>query len=96
VKSRVREGRQKVRKKSNSKSVSVEINENLCKGCEICIEFCPTDVFEKSGKLNRKGYSLPVIAREEDCTGCCICELMCPEFGIIINVSSKPDEVKAG
>jgi 2-oxoglutarate ferredoxin oxidoreductase subunit delta len=96
VKSSVREGSQIVPVKSKGKSALVEINENLCKGCEICIEFCPTDVFEKSGKLNRKGYYLPVIAREEACTGCRICELMCPEFGIIITVISKPDEVKAG
>jgi 2-oxoglutarate ferredoxin oxidoreductase subunit delta len=83
-------------KKSKGTSALVEINENLCKGCEICIEFCPTDVFEKSGKLNRKGYYLPVIAREEACTGCLLCELMCPEFGIIITISDKPDQAKAG
>jgi 2-oxoglutarate ferredoxin oxidoreductase subunit delta len=62
----------------------IEINENLCKGCDICIEFCPTKVFEKSGKLNRKGYYLPVVARKKECTGCRICDLLCPELAIII------------
>ena len=83
-------------KKSKRGSVQVEINENLCKGCDICIEFCPTDVFEKSDKLNRNGYYLPVISREEACNGCLLCELMCPEFGIVITVKDKPDKVKAG
>ena len=83
-------------KKSKSSSALVEINENLCKGCDICIEFCPTDVFEKSDKLNCKGYYLPVIAREEDCTGCLLCELMCPEFGLVITIMDKPDTPKAG
>ncbi|MCK4443768.1 MAG: 4Fe-4S binding protein, partial [Thermoplasmata archaeon] len=26
----------------------IEIDEDLCKGCKICIDFCPKDVFETS------------------------------------------------
>ena len=63
---------------------SVEINGNLCKGCDICIEFCPTDVFEKSDNLNRRGYYVPIVARVEECTDCRICDLLCPEMAIVI------------
>ncbi len=73
----------------------IEINENLCKGCDICIEFCPTDVFRKSDNLNRKGYYLPVVARVEDCTGCRICDLLCPEFAIVIGDGQVPKNVAA-
>jgi 2-oxoglutarate ferredoxin oxidoreductase subunit delta len=64
--------------------ILIEIDENLCKGCEICIEFCPLKVFEKSAKLNRKGYYVPVVAQEDECVGCRLCELLCPEFAIIV------------
>jgi len=64
--------------------IRVEINENLCKGCEICIEFCPLKVFEYSEKLNRKGYYVPVAANEKACNGCRLCELLCPDLAIII------------
>ncbi|MEW5994454.1 MAG: ferredoxin family protein [Candidatus Zixiibacteriota bacterium] len=72
----------------------VEISENLCKGCEICIEFCPTDVFRKSGKLNRKGYYLPIVAKVEECTGCRICDLLCPELAIVITDEQRSGNVK--
>jgi 2-oxoglutarate ferredoxin oxidoreductase subunit delta len=62
----------------------IEINENLCKGCEICIEFCPLDLFSASQKLNKKGYYLPVIQDADKCTGCRLCELLCPELAIIL------------
>lgn len=73
----------------------IEINENLCKGCDICIEFCPTDVFQKSDKLNRKGYYVPIVARVENCTDCRICDLLCPELAIVITSERSPSKVKA-
>jgi 2-oxoglutarate ferredoxin oxidoreductase subunit delta len=71
--------------KKSKKSWLIEINENYCKGCEICIEFCPTNVFTTSDKLNRKGYYLPLIVDMEACTGCRLCDLMCPEFAIVLS-----------
>lgn len=62
----------------------IEISENLCKGCEICIEFCPLEIFAKSDKLNRKGYYLPIVVKEGKCSGCRLCELLCPELAIIL------------
>lgn len=62
----------------------IEINDDLCKGCEICIAFCPLKVFANSDKLNRKGYYVPVVVDEDACVGCRLCELLCPEFAIIV------------
>jgi 2-oxoglutarate ferredoxin oxidoreductase subunit delta len=76
-----------------SKLVRIDISENLCKGCDICIEFCPLEVFDNSDKLSRRGYYIPVIAKPEECNACRLCELLCPELAIIIE--GKPDKKSA-
>jgi 2-oxoglutarate ferredoxin oxidoreductase subunit delta len=55
-----------------------------CKGCGICVEFCPRDVLEVSQKTNAKGYHLPdiIMGQEEACVHCEFCTLVCPEFAI--------------
>jgi 2-oxoglutarate ferredoxin oxidoreductase subunit delta len=62
----------------------IEIDEELCKGCDICSDFCPLEALAKSETINRKGYYPPVPAHEERCIGCRLCELLCPEFAITI------------
>jgi 2-oxoglutarate ferredoxin oxidoreductase subunit delta len=62
----------------------IYIDQEFCKGCRICSEFCPTGVLCESETLNRKGYYPPVVAEEAECHGCRLCELLCPEFAIYI------------
>jgi 2-oxoglutarate ferredoxin oxidoreductase subunit delta len=59
----------------NKNLAPVRVNEAWCKGCKICVEFCPKNVFEM-----RKGKSVPV--RPEDCILCGLCQLRCPDFAI--------------
>ena len=55
-----------------------------CKGCGICIEFCPLQVLQLSQHANGKGYALPGIktGKEGACVHCQFCSLVCPEFAI--------------
>ena len=55
-----------------------------CKGCCICVEFCPLGVLSESERANSKGYHLPEIApgKEDSCVHCQFCSLVCPEFAI--------------
>jgi len=62
----------------------INIDEELCKGCSICIEFCPTKVLDESKRINKQGYYTPLVRREKECHGCRLCELLCPEFAIFI------------
>lgn len=60
----------------------VKVNEERCKGCELCIIFCPKQVLQLSVKFNSKGYHYPEFSDPESCTGCAICGRMCPEVAL--------------
>ncbi len=63
---------------------SLVLNVESCKGCNICIAFCPKKVLElKSEKC--------VIARPDDCINCGMCELRCPDNAIFL-VGGNKDE----
>jgi 2-oxoglutarate ferredoxin oxidoreductase subunit delta len=67
----------------------VYIDEERCKGCSYCVEFCPREVLNMSNKLNPKGYLLPVIDDETKCLACGYCEVVCPEFAIRLSTDKK-------
>ena len=69
----------------------IHIDEKLCKGCDICISICPTNVFETSNKLNEKGYIIPIPVREDKCIKCRLCEIICPDFAIHILDGEEDD-----
>jgi len=62
----------------------IEIDTELCKGCGVCIAFCPKHVLEASDRMNKRGSYPPVAARPDDCIRCLNCELLCPDLAIVI------------
>lgn len=63
----------------------IEINSELCKGCRLCIVFCPKQRIRVSKKLNKKGmHIVEFLDKEGKCTGCAQCALMCPEAAITV------------
>jgi len=58
----------------------VIINEEECKGCELCVDACPVDVLALSTRLNNRGYH-PSEYAGDGCTGCGVCFYVCPEPG---------------
>lgn len=61
------------------------INPAWCKGCGICVAFCPTKTLAlESDKVK--------VADLEKCTQCGLCELRCPDYAIY--VGRKKNEKK--
>ncbi|RPI82690.1 MAG: 4Fe-4S dicluster domain-containing protein [Chloroflexi bacterium] len=49
-----------------------------CKGCRICVEFCPT------GVLAFDEHDHPYVAHPEKCTACHWCDTHCPDLAIVV------------
>ena len=66
---------------------TVEFEQDLCKGCGLCVTACPEHMIAMDeGLINRKGYHPAgvVEGREEDCIGCALCAVMCPDQVITV------------
>ncbi|MDY6910908.1 MAG: ferredoxin family protein [Chloroflexota bacterium] len=60
----------------------IEIDQELCKGCQICMSFCPKDSIVPAERLNSAGYLPASFNNNGECTGCAICALVCPDVAI--------------
>ncbi len=60
----------------------IEINREICKGCEYCIVTCPKKIINLDRHFNSSGYFPAAVKDMHKCTGCALCAEMCPEIAI--------------
>ena len=72
----------------------IEVKEDWCKGCNICIERCPVNALEESDQLNKRGVRPPRLKKDNECNYCRLCELVCPDFAITVIAEEKKEEKK--
>jgi 2-oxoglutarate ferredoxin oxidoreductase subunit delta len=61
----------------------IDIFRAWCKGCGICVAFCPRGVLA----VDEAGY--PYVKDLDACTGCGWCEIRCPDFAITVESRRK-------
>jgi 2-oxoglutarate ferredoxin oxidoreductase subunit delta len=59
-----------------AKKKRVVINRDWCKGCGICVAFCPKEVLVLDHQEKAEW------AHQEKCISCGLCELRCPDLAI--------------
>ncbi len=63
----------------------ITVNENICKGCGLCVLSCPKKIIKLSEEhINVKGYHPAQVTEMEKCIGCAMCATMCPDVAIIV------------
>ena len=57
--------------------IEITIHEKSCRGCQLCVEICPTDVLEFD-----ESTLLAKVAQPKRCIECLSCGYMCPSHAI--------------
>ena len=61
---------------------AIVVDIEKCKGCNLCVVNCPTNVIELTKEVNGKGYHYAYMEHPDNCTGCQNCGIVCPD-GVI-------------
>ena len=73
---------------------TVIIDEQRCKGCELCVVACPTDVLSLQAKgVNDRGYHFAYSAHPDNCIGCASCALVCPDACFTVYKITTSDNI---
>ncbi len=80
------------RLEKRNKKALFTVSPELCKGCGLCIEKCPSQVIDWSEMIGVYGTAIVEPKRMERCTGCRICQLLCPDAAIDIIREEKKEE----
>ena len=68
----------------------VIINEEQCKGCNLCTIVCPKKILELSKeKINSKGFHPSRVTDMSKCIGCAFCAMICPD--VVIEVRKEEE-----
>lgn len=80
------------------KRVKITVEHDLCKGCGICMLFCPTKILEADKSTPWGGHNPRLIAggetkcllvRGKNGVACRLCEKRCPDAAIMVEVETK-------
>jgi 2-oxoglutarate ferredoxin oxidoreductase subunit delta len=78
---------------AEKKKFVVKIDRRLCKGCNLCIEFCPKNVLGLSSDLSERGVAVAEVRDADACIGCRNCTIVCPDAAVELYIVEKePDE----
>jgi 2-oxoglutarate ferredoxin oxidoreductase subunit delta len=64
--------------------MKIYIDTRVCKGCGLCVYYCPRTVLHLSDRRNQKGYSVAEVIDASECVGCKLCEIGCPDVAIFV------------
>jgi len=57
----------------------IVINREKCKGCLLCMVFCPKGLIQPDRKFNRRGIKPVKFKDNGECLGCAMCAVICPD-----------------
>ena len=63
----------------------ITIDTELCKGCNLCVDVCPSKIIEVSkDQFNQRGHHPALVKDMGKCTACALCAVICPDVAIAV------------
>ena len=88
--SKTKQSKSAASSKKRRKVVAIDVFKAWCKGCGICVAFCPQEVLAQ----DEQGQAYP--KNLEACIACMQCELRCPDFAITILTEERLNPATGG
>jgi 2-oxoglutarate ferredoxin oxidoreductase subunit delta len=63
---------------------AVVVDQECCKGCNLCVVACIEGVLALHKEVNSKGYHYSHMVNPENCIGCMNCGVVCPDSCITV------------
>jgi 2-oxoglutarate ferredoxin oxidoreductase subunit delta len=68
----------------------IRVDEEYCKGCGLCINFCPQKLIRTANHISKSGYHAAELCDPANkCTGCAVCAMVCPDVAITVYRENK-------
>ncbi len=64
--------------------LTIQIREDGCRGCQMCVDVCPTKVLSYDAARAKARVDVP-----EDCIACLSCRYLCPS-GALVHEGYEP------
>ncbi len=74
--------------KTDKDKLVLYVKPEWCKGCGICVAFCPKKVLDLDIHERIK------IMNPDDCIKCGACQMRCPDFAIFLREKVETDDEK--
>lgn len=71
----------------------ITIDREKCKGCLLCVNFCPKGLISADENLNHRGIRPVIFKKGSDCLGCAMCAVICPDC--CISLLATQDSARA-
>ena len=69
---------------------TIVMDDNRCKGCELCTFVCPKKVIALADYFTPRGYRpARLVDPAGECTGCLLCSTICPDVAITVYREAK-------
>ena len=85
-----------IRYQAKEKDIIILIDQDLCKGCDICVQVCKPGELKLVDVADKWEGAVVKMNDPDNCTFCRLCEMQCPDFAIRVLRKDEEETIQIG